>query len=200
VDHPRTTLLTGNVLFVKTREGMAAAPSDLQINFTPAIPLPLAPFLPDLGGPVCIFLPILVQPFSLGEVTLRSANPADAPRVNPNYLRCGADVQVLCKAVKLVRELVNTRAFAGVNGGELTPGAGDIDGFIRSQCSTLWHPAGTCRMGHDALSVVDPKLRVNGILGLRIADASVMPTVTSGNTVAACFMIGEKAADLILST
>jgi choline dehydrogenase len=200
IDHPRTTLLTGNVLFVKTREGMAAAPSDLQINFTPAIPLPLAPFLPDLGGPVCIFLPILVQPFSLGEVTLRSANPADAPRVNPNYLRCGADVQVLCKAVKLVRELVNTRAFAGVNGGELTPGAGDIDGFIRSQCSTLWHPAGTCRMGHDALSVVDPKLRVNGILGLRIADASVMPTVTSGNTVAACFMIGEKAADLILST
>jgi choline dehydrogenase len=75
----------------------------------------------------------------------------------------------------------------------------DIEEFIRTQCSTIWHPAGTCKMGKGPMSVVDSSLRVHGIKGLRVADASVMPTVTSGNTVAACFMIGEKAADMILN-
>lgn len=201
VDNPRTTLLTGNILFAKTRQGMGAAPSDLQLNFTPAIPKPLAPLLPDLGGPVCIFLPILVQPFSIGTVSLRSTNPTDAPIIDPHYLEREADVQVFREAIKLIRSMAGTSAFSGINGGELAPGSsGDLDGFIRSQCSTLWHPAGTCKMGRDALAVVDPQLRVYGIEGLRVADASVMPTVTSGNTVAACFMIGEKVSDLILKT
>jgi choline dehydrogenase len=198
VDAPRTTLLTGNVLFVKTRQGMSAAPSDLQLNFTPAIPKPLAPILPDLGGPVVIFLPIMVQPFSIGEVTLRSANPLDAPVINPRYLSCDADVEVFRKAIALIREMANTEAFSGINGGELAPGDMDIDSYIRAQSSTLWHPAGTCKIGRDAMAVVDPRLRVYGVEGLRVADASVMPTVTSGNTVAGCFMIGEKAADMIL--
>ncbi|MBL0174609.1 MAG: FAD-dependent oxidoreductase [Ignavibacteria bacterium] len=198
VDTPRTTLLTGNVLFVKTRTGMSAAPSDLQLNFTPAIPKPLAPMLPDLGGPVAIFLPIMVQPFSIGEVTLRSANPLDAPVINPRYLECDADMEVFRKAIALIREMAATTAFAGINGGELAPGDMDIDSYIRSQSSTLWHPAGTCKIGRDAMAVVDPRLRVYGVEGLRVADASVMPTVTSGNTVAGCFMIGEKAADMIL--
>jgi choline dehydrogenase len=86
--------------------------------------------------------------------------------------------------------------------GEIVPGnvdAAGLEGFIRSQASTLWHPAGTCKMGQDEQAVVDPQLRVRGVEGLRVADASVMPTVTSGNTVAACFMIGAKAADLILA-
>jgi choline dehydrogenase len=195
---PNTTLLTGNALFVCTREEGGLV--DLQINFTPSLPQPLAPILPDLGGPVCIFLPILVQPASRGEVTLRSKNPLDAPLVNPNYLKENADLQVLAKAVELVRSIAHTNKFLELNGGEMVPGeAADIPGFIRSQCTTIWHPAGTCKIGQDKMAVVDPALRVHGIRNLRVADASVMPTVTSGNTVAACFMIGEKAADMILA-
>ena len=160
----------------------------------------LQPLLGDLGGPVFIFLPILVQPFSTGQVRLRSGNPQDAPRIDPNYLGCDADVQVLVKAVKLARDLAKTKAFAGMNGGELVPGPdADIEAYARAAGSTLWHPAGTCKIGHDRMAVVDPQLRVRGIDGLRVADASVMPTVTSGNTVAGCFMIGEKVADMILS-
>lgn len=199
VEIPNTTLLTGNVLFVQTRDGADAATPDLQLNFTPSAPKPLLPVLPDFGGPVCIFLPILVQPFSTGEVSLRSAHPLDSPLINPNYLSRDADYQVFVKALELIREIANARAFEDLNGGELAPGEGDPEGFIRSQSSTLWHPAGTCKIGHDAMAVVDPHLRVYGVDGLRVADASVMPTVTSGNTVAACFMIGEKAADMILN-
>jgi choline dehydrogenase len=194
---PHTTLLTGNVLFVKTTDE-APAP-DLQLNFTPSIPAPLAPILPDFGGPVCIFLPILVQPKSVGTVRLRSANPLDTPLIDPQYLSDPADVAVFHKALEIIRGISGTAAFAPLNGGELAPGPGDPDGFIRSQSSTLWHPAGTCRMGQDELAVVDPQLRVRGVAGLRVADASVMPTVTSGNTVAACFLIGERAAEMLLA-
>jgi choline dehydrogenase len=76
----------------------------------------------------------------------------------------------------------------------------DIEGFIRGNCSTLWHPVGTCKMGNDSMSVVDAELKVHGIRGLRVADSSIMPSIISGNTVAACFMIGEKAADMILNS
>ena len=199
VDNPHTELLTGNALFVKTREGMGYAPPDLQLNFVPSTPGPLEPVLPDLGGPVCIFLPILVQPFSTGEVKLRSADPLDKPIVNPNYLQQEADIEVLRQAVKLIRELASAPAFSDLNEFEIAPGDGDLDAYIRASCSTLWHPAGTAKIGRDAMAVVDPQLRVYGVQGLRVADASVMPTVTSGNTVAACFMIGEKAADMIMS-
>jgi choline dehydrogenase len=110
-----------------------------------------------------------------------------------------ADLQTLVSAVKLVRELAATKAFAEVNGGEMVPGvAADLEGFIRAQASTIWHPAGTCKIGRDALAVVDPQLRVYGIEGLRVADASVMPTVTAGNTNVPCTMIGDRAAAFIL--
>jgi choline dehydrogenase len=199
VDIPMTTLLTGNCLFVRTRSGAKAAPPDLQLNFTPSVPKPLSPIL-NFGGPASIFLPILVQPFSKGEVKLRSARPQDPPSINPNYLARDADVQVLVHAVELCRAIAGTRAYGELNGGEIFPGpAAELTAFVRAQGSTLWHPAGTCKIGQDADAVVDPKLRVYGVEGLRVADASVMPTVTSGNTVAACFMIGEKAADLILA-
>lgn len=196
-DRPMTTLLTGNVLFAQMNAD-APAP-DLQLNFTPSIPAPLAPFLPDFGGNVSIFLAILVQPKSVGEVKLRSADPLDKPVINPNYLTDEADMAVFHKAIDLIRKLSQTTAFSSLNGGELAPGPGDPDGFIRTQSSTLWHPAGTCRMGNDDRAVVDAELRVRGVSGLRVADASVMPVVTSGNTVAACFMIGEKLADLMVS-
>ncbi len=196
---PNTTLLTGNTLFVKTRDGMSAASADLQLNFTPSVPKPLMSIL-DFGGPACIFLPTLVQVFSRGEVKLRSANPQDAPKIDPKYFSCSTDVDALVKAVKLCRDISKTRAFSTINGGELLPGAeADLAAFVRSQASTLWHPAGTCKMGQDCAAVVDPRLRVRGVEGLRVADASVMPVVTSGNTVAPCFMIGEKAAAMILN-
>ena len=194
---PATTLLTGNVLFVRTRQDSSAAP-DLQLNFTPSVPAPLAPLL-NIPVPACIFLPILVQPLSRGEVRLRSSDPLDQPEIDPAYLTQQADVDVFVDAVNLVREIANTPAFADLNVAELVPGPGaDLEGYIRSQSSTLWHPVGTCKMGRDAQAVVDPKLRVYGVEGLRVADASVMPTVTSGNTVAPCFMIGERAANFIL--
>ncbi len=197
VNIPNTTLLTGNVLFVNTRQGSTAAP-DLQLNFTPSVPSALAPML-NIPVPACIFLPILVQPFSTGEVRLRSADPLEAPVINPAYLTQAADLKVFVEAVGLIREIANSSAFKDMNVAELVPGPGaDLEGFIRSQSSTLWHPVGTCKMGQDARAVVDPQLRVYGVDGLRVADASVMPTVTSGNTVAACFMIGARAANFIL--
>ena len=197
VERPMTQLLTGNAIFVRTKDN-AVAP-DLQLNFTPSIPEPLSPLLPDFGGNVCLFLPILVQPKSVGEVKLKSNNPSDTLLVNPNYLHEEADMEVLRKAVVLIRKLSKTKAFSVLNGGEIAPGEGNIDQYIRSQSSTLWHPTGTCKMGNDPMSVVDSRLRIKRIAGLRVADASVMPNITSGNTVAVCFMIGEKAADMILN-
>ncbi len=198
VDRPAPSLLTGNALFVRTRTDMDAAPPDMQINFTPAVPKPLAPIL-NIPVPAFIFLAILVQPKSQGHVQLRSADPLAAPIVNPNYLQADADLQAFVQAVKIARDLAGTKAFEPFTAQELVPGvsANSLEPFIRSQSSTLWHPAGTCKIGRDALSVVDPALRVYGVEGLRVADASVMPTVTSGNTAAPTFMIGAKAADMI---
>jgi choline dehydrogenase len=135
----------------------------------------------------------------VGEVKLRSADPFDKPEISPNYLQDEADIEVFRKAIDIIRNLAQTNAFSSLNGGELAPGPGDPDGFIRTQSSTLWHPAGTCKIGNDEMAVVDSTLRVRGVSGLRVADASVMPVVTSGNTVAPCFMIGAKAADMILA-
>ncbi len=198
VQLPNTTLLTGNVLFVRTNDGDGSAAPDLQLNFTPSVPASLAPIL-NIPVPACIFLPILVQPASTGEVCLRSADPLDAPIINPGYLTKPQDLQVFIEAVRLIRQIASASAFADLNAAELVPGPGaDLEGFIRSQSSTLWHPAGTCKMGLDAMAVVDPQLRVYGVDGLRVVDASVMPTVTSGNTVAPTFMIGARAANFIL--
>jgi len=197
-EQPLPTLLTGNVLFLQTQPDAPAGAPDLQLNFTPAVPALLAPVL-QLPVPAGIFLPILVQPRSVGTVGLRSANPLDLPVINPDYLQHPADLQVFIAAIKLIRELVTTDAFVDLNAGEILPGPDtDLEQFIRTQTSTLWHPVGTCKMGHDRTAVVDAYLRVYGITGLRVADASVMPTIVSGNTLAACYMIGEKTADMLL--
>jgi choline dehydrogenase len=140
-----------------------------------------------------------VQPESVGTLGLRSANPLDPPIINPNYLHERADVETYLETLKLVRRIAGTRAFTDLNGGELAPGSADPEGYIRAQASTLWHPVGTCKMGRDPGAVVDPQLRVHGIEALRVVDASVMPTITSGNIVAACFLIGARGADLILA-
>jgi choline dehydrogenase len=195
---PPTQTLCGNILFARTREGMEEASPDLQMIFSPTVPAPLASIL-QIPGPVCIFIPILVRPFSRGEVRLTSSDPEAMPSVNPNYLQCEADLATLTRGVELAQQLAGTRAFAGVNGGALAPDKGTrLSDYARSQCTTIWHPAGTCKMGRDALAVVDPKLCVHGIKGLRVADASVMPTVTAGNTNAPSAMIGHRAATMLL--
>lgn len=198
-DNTKPLLLTGNVLFVNTRIEQPDAAPDLQLNFTPAVPAQLSPIL-NFGTPVCIFLAILVQPKSIGSIKLRSKDPCDSAIINPNYLQNDADVKTLIQSIKLAREIANAKAFTEMNIGEVIPGTQDpieMENFIRSQVSTLWHPAGTCKIGQDINAVVNPQLQVYGVNGLRVADASVMPTVTSGNTVAASFVIGAKVADLI---
>lgn len=190
-------LLTGNVLFVNTKPNHVDAPPDLQINFAPAIPIPLANIL-EFGGLACIFLAILLQPQSKGEVKLRSADFQDKPIINPNYLNKQEDLDVFTKALEIIRKLSSEKAFSKHNQGEILPGEENLEQYTKSNASTIWHPAGTCKIGNGADAVVDSQLRVHGIEGLRVADASVMPTITSGNTVAPCFVIGAKAADLIL--
>jgi choline dehydrogenase len=197
-ERPNPYILTGNVLFVNTRGEQGDGAPDLQLNFTPAVPQPLVPVL-NLPVPAMIFLPILVQPASIGEVRLRSGDPRDLPIVNPNYLQQEADVKTFVAAVKLIRDMVATKAFSDIAAEELVPGGTDLEGYIRGATSTLWHPAGTCAIGDGEQAVVDPSLRVRGVQGLRVADASVMPIVPSGNTQAGCYMIGERLSDMLLA-
>jgi choline dehydrogenase len=146
----------------------------------------------------------LVQPKSRGEVRLRSANPQDPPLLRANYLQEGADVQALVRGVHLARWFASVSVYEPIRGDELEPGAAaksdaDLERFVRRATDTIYHSAGTCRMGPatESAAVVDPSLRVRGVQGLRVADASIMPEVVNATTHAACVMIGEKAADLV---
>ncbi|MCH8840069.1 MAG: GMC family oxidoreductase N-terminal domain-containing protein [Planctomycetes bacterium] len=139
-------------------------------------------------------------PDSRGTITLRSANPLDKPVIRANYLQSQRDMPRLVEGFSFLREAVNGEAFKGLIAKEITPGEQtDAETAIRQNGTTIFHPVGTCKMGTDAMSVVDPQLRVRGIDGLRIADASIMPRIINGNTNAPCIMIGEKAAELIKS-
>jgi choline dehydrogenase len=146
----------------------------------------------------------LVRPLSRGSVTLGSADPFAPPVIRANYLQADADVTALVEGVHLTRELGNARAYDSVRAQEVEPGAAvtsprELGTFIREKADTIYHLAGTCRMGpdSDARAVVDSNLRVRGIDALRVADASIMPEVVNAPTHAACVAIGEKCADLI---
>jgi len=146
---------------------------------------------------------ILLQPRSRGWLHLRSANPTDAPMIVANYLSEHEDLQTLLAGVKLARQVAMTQAFAPYRGDEFWPGAavqGDealID-YIRRRSETLYHPVGTCKMGNDPMAVVDAHLRVYGVTGLRVVDASVMPIINNGHTHAPIVMIAERAADFLI--
>lgn len=147
----------------------------------------------------------LVLTESTGYLELTSDDPTEAPRIEANYLESEADRKTLIEGVKIGREIVRSKVFEPLAGREVKPGKStktdaEILGFVRQQSETLFHPIGTCRMGTDQTAVVDPELRVRGIDGLRVADASVMPSITDANTNAATIMIAEKAADLIRET
>ena len=183
-------------LFTWSGIGSRDASPDLQYFFGPVA------FGFQTENPCFTFAPILAQPKSRGTVTLASADPTMNARLDPQYLTEEDDVSVLEYGIRYARELVNTTAFKHLVGEELAPGAAvtskdDLRRYVRTAASTVWHPACTCRMGVDEGAVVDPELRVRGIGGLRIADASVMPRLVNGNPNAAIMMIAEKAADLI---
>lgn len=193
-------LLGESSLFTSTRDGMGAASPDLQFLFGGFL-------FPELGhqGPGFTLASVLGQPQSIGSVSLRSNNPLDPPVIRANYLASDTDLQVLVKGITLGRELIHTHAFAGLRDQELTPGPEvtteqGLREYIRNTCFTVWHPSCTCKMGRDTMAVVDPQLRVYGVEGLRVVDSSIMPRMVSGNIQATVYMIGEKAADMILCT
>jgi choline dehydrogenase len=147
----------------------------------------------------------IIRPTSRGSLQLASADPGDEPLLDPAYLESGADVDAMVAALELCREIGRQQALGDWTAEELYPGTElrsreELAGYVRQTAITYHHQVGTCKMGVDELAVVDPELRVHGVEGLRVADASVMPSVTSGNTHAPVVMIGEKASDLALAS
>lgn len=185
--------------FVKTDPGLDRP--DVQLHFIPAFMLDHA----RLDGPDHGYMlhGCQLRPESRGYVTLNSADPKDPPAIQPNYLSASKDLEVLTKTVKIARSIFAASCFDPYRGAEYLPGPHiqtdeEIAAFIRQNAETIYHPVGTCKMGHDAEAVVDPQLRVRGVQGLRVVDASVMPTLIGGNTNAPTIMLAEKAADMIL--
>ena len=146
--------------------------------------------------------PVLVRPYSRGEIRLRTSNPGDAPAIRANYLADGRDSEAMMQGVKLARKIAAAPALARFARREICPGphANDdqaVHEYISKSAEGFYHPVGTCKMGADDWAVVDSELRVRGVEGLRVVDASVMPAITTGNTNAPTIMIAEKAVDLI---
>jgi choline dehydrogenase len=146
-----------------------------------------------------------VRPESRGSVTLNSASPADLPTIHANYLDTERDRRAMVEGFKQIRRIFEQSPIAEIRGEELRPGEqvqtdDEILNYIREEATTGYHPVGTCKMGTDALAVVDPELRVQGCQGLRVVDASIMPDIVTGNTNAATIMIAEKASDMILDS
>jgi len=187
--------------FVRSREGLEAP--DLLLGWVPMLtePGPNGPMLSRRSGMTCYAHPM--RPESKGSVHVTSADPRRAPAIAFNFLSAPVDAALTARAVRIARSIMTAPAMAPLRVMELAPGAAaerddEILDWVRQAAETTYHPVGTCRMGQDGQAVVDARLRVHGIAGLRVADASIMPTLTSGNTNAPVIMIGEKAADMIL--
>jgi choline dehydrogenase-like flavoprotein len=195
---PLTSNVAEAMAFIRTRPGLPAA--DVQLLFGPA-------YYHDHGfdtydGHAFSLAAALIAPRSRGRLSLRSTDPADKPKLVGNHLAEPEDMAALVAGFKRLREIADTEPLASIRGRTLVPDEDvsdddEIEAFLRRETELLYHPAGTCRMGSDDHAVVDQDLRVRGLEDLRVADASVMPVITGGNTNAPTIMIGEKAADLI---
>ena len=184
-------------LFYKTDPAQSGP--DIQMGF---VHVPFDVIIGRNNPNAVSILPGVLRPTSRGWIRLASGNPLDKPLVNPNYLATEADAWRLMDAVKLARRIFATRAFSGWATEELLPGRDiatdeQLHEFVRQRADSYHHQVGSCKMGVDDLAVVDPSLKVHGLEGLRVVDASVMPTVPSGNCNAGILMIAEKSADLL---
>jgi len=180
--------------FAKTRHARDGR-ADMQFNVMPlSVDKPGDP-LHDYSG----FTASACQcrPLSRGRLRIQSTDPLAAPRIEPNYLVEAHDREVLVAGLEMLREIYRQPAFRDLWDAEVLPGDDGLLEFARTKGGTVFHPTSTCRMGGDAGSVVDPQLRVRGVEGLRVIDASVMPSVISANTNAATIMIGAKGAALL---
>lgn len=202
----RRGMLTSNVA-----EGMAflrSAPDlpgpDLELLFAPVLYEHQA--LKPPSGHGFSVATVLLQPKSRGQIQLASASPHDKPKIQPGYLSDpeGHDLRTLLFGVRMARRISQDAALAPLRGPERAPGTAHtsdeaLSEFIRNEAHTLYHPVGTCRMGSDDRAVVDPLLRVRGVEGLRVVDASVMPSIVRAHTHATTAMIAERAADWLLA-
>ena len=174
---------------------------DIQLVFQPAKrPGPSFPYPVGHGFAIS---PVGLYPRSRGRITLASPDPFDAPLIDPNLLSAPEDLLPLINGMRLARKIFASSAFAPYRANETAPGSAaasdaELAAYVREHAYTVHHPVSTCRMGSDADAVVDPQLRVAGLENLRVADASVFPSIIGGNTNAAVVMIAEKASDLIL--
>ncbi len=174
---------------------------DLQFVFMPATrPTPKFPFPIGHGFGINA---ILLRPKSRGTVHISAVDPAAKPLIDNQFLAATEDQDTLLKGLKISRQILAQDALGKYKANEILPGAElkddqELKAYMRSQCTAVHHPGGSCRMGNDSESVVDPQLRLRGVHGLRIVDASIYPRVVSGNTNASVVMIAEKAADMIL--
>jgi choline dehydrogenase len=177
---------------------------DIQIFFNPAR-MDARPWFPLLAPPQedqINALAVLLHPDSRGWMTLRSADPRDPPRIFLNLFSERSDVETIIRGLRIARQVFQTEPLASLVAEEVAPGPQvqtdeQFEAYLKKVCLVSHHPVGTCKMGHDPMAVVDPQLRVRGVEALRVADASIMPTVPGGNTNAPSIMVGEKAADLI---
>jgi choline dehydrogenase-like flavoprotein len=212
-----TGKLTHGLHYVLTRRGYLAIPAVSSACFIRALPTSATPdsqcsislfSAQTIGGELHPFPGVtgncvLLRPESRGYVRIKSADPREAPAINPNYLATQKDRETIVAGVAAMRRIFRAPAMARYIAEEIEPGPrcddkDELLDFIRRRGSTTYHPVGTCRMGQDQKAVVDERLRVRGFTGLRVVDASIMPAVVSGNTNAATIMIGEKGADMII--
>ena len=183
------------------RSPLSGARPDIQFHF---VPLMLGDGMKDTGVHGMTLHACNMRPTDVGEIRLASADPTAAPVIDNRFLTTDGNIEVMRAGLQAAREIFNAGPMARLVSEEFWPGANktsasDLDAFIRAKAETEYHPVGTCKMGQDDMAVVGSDLRVRGIDNLRVVDASVMPTLTSGNTNAPCMMIAEKAADMILT-